>query len=167
MIHSTFGLIHTLAAITALLAGLLVFLRPKAGTLHRRIGYVYSAAMVIMIATALWIYQLTGSFNLLHAFALVSTVQLSCGLYHVIARRPRGAWMKAHFEWMCGSYIGLCAALVAETSTRVLMPWLHDRGVRSFGWFWAIVGAVTFAVVWAGQVLMNRNRGILQRLGQK
>ena len=161
MIHSAVGLVHTIAAVLALLIGLLIFLRKKAGALHRFFGYVYSLSMLVMLVTALSIYRLTGSFNLLHGFALFSTLQLGRGLYHAVSRQPKGAWLDAHYQWMIGSYIGLCAALVAESATRVIMPYLHDRGVRSFGWFWVVVGMATFVVVWVGQILMNRNRAIL------
>ena len=42
------------------------------------------------------------------------------------------------------------------------MPYLHDDlGVRSFGWFWVIVGIVTFIVVAVGQSLVQRNRARL------
>ena len=151
-----------IAAVAALLIGLCIFLRPKATTLHKILGYVYSVSMLTMLITALSIYRLTSSFNLLHAFAILSTIQLSRGLYHAISRKPKGAWLAPHYRWMSYSYIGLCAALVAEGSARVLMPYLHDHGIQSFGWFWVIVGIATFAVVSIGQFLMQRNRAILK-----
>ena len=162
MIHSAVGLVHVIAAVISLLSGLVIFLRKKAGALHRFMGYVYSLAMFVMLVTALSIYRLSGSFNLLHGFALISTVQLGRGLYHAVLRKPKGSWLDAHYHWIIGSYIGLCAALVAESATRVIMPYLYDQGVRSFGWFWGIVGTATFVVVWVGQILMRRNHGILK-----
>ena len=63
---------------------------------------------------------------------------------------------------MTGSYIGLCAAFIAESAARFLMPYLHDDlGVRFFGWFWVIVGIATFIVVAVGQSLVQRNRARL------
>ena len=161
MIHCVVGLVHVIAAVSALLSGLVIFLRKKAGTLHRFLGYVYSLSMLVMLMTALSIYRLSGSFNLLHGFALFSTLQLGRGLYHAVTRKPKGGWLDAHYQWIISSYIGLRAALVAESATRVIMPYLYDQGVRSFGWFWGIVGTATFVVVWVGQILMKRNRGIL------
>ena len=84
-IHSTVGLVHTIAAVLALLVGLLIFLRKKAGALHRFLGYVYSLSMLVMLMSALSIYRLSGSFNLLHGFALFSTLQLGRGLYHAVS----------------------------------------------------------------------------------
>jgi uncharacterized membrane protein len=163
MIQSAVGLVHVVTAVLALLAGLAIFLRKKAGPLHRFLGYVYSLSMLVMLVTALSIYQLTGSFNLLHGFALISTATFGRGLYHAVSRKPKGAWLDAHYQWIIGSYIGLCGALVAESSTRFIMPLLRDHyGLHSFGWFWVVVGVATFVVVWVGQVLMNRYRGILK-----
>lgn len=118
--------------------------------------------MFTMLITALSIYYLTGSFNVLHGFAIISTIQLCRGLYHSIFRKPKGKWLDLHYRWICYSYIGLCAALVAESSTRVVMPYLRDQyGVTSFTWFWAIVGIATFVVVCVGDFLMKRNRAHL------
>ena len=163
MIHSVVGLIHTLAAVVALVTGLSIFFRRKVGVIHRTLGYVYSVSMLIMLVTAFSIYRLTNSFNFLHGFALLSTFQLSRGFYFAISRQPKRAWLDSHYEWMCASYIGLVAAFVAETSVRILMPYLENSyGVTSFGWFWALVGIATFVVVWIGQILMQRNRASLK-----
>ena len=163
MIHSTLGLVHLTTALAALLLGIPIFLRPKLNTTHRVLGYVYSVSMATMLITALSIYYLTGAFNFLHGFAILSSIQLSKGLYHAIARQPTGAWLAFHYRWMTWSYTGLCAALIAESSTRILMPYLRDHhGIRSFGWFWGILAVATFVVIAAGQYLEKRNRGILK-----
>ncbi len=49
------------AAVIALLSGLVIFLRKKAGALHRFLGYVYSLSMLVLLVTALSIYRLSGS----------------------------------------------------------------------------------------------------------
>lgn len=163
MTHSILGMVHLVTALAALLIGAPLFLRPKLNTAHRVLGYVYAVLMATMIITALSIYYLTGSFNFLHVFALMSATQLGRGLYHAVARKPAGAWLAFHYKWMTWCYAGLFAALVAESSTRILLPYLRDHlGVRSFGWFWGIVGAVTFAVFCTAQYLEKRNRGILK-----
>ena len=163
MTHSTLGLIHLITALTALLIGIPIFLNPKLNTTHRVLGYVYSVLMAAMLISALSVYYLTHSFNFLHGFAILSSLQLGKGLYHAISRKPTGAWLAFHYKWMTWSYIGLFAALIAESSTRILMPYLHDHyGIRSFGWFWGIVGAATFIVFSTGQYLVKRNRGILK-----
>jgi uncharacterized membrane protein len=166
MIHSVTGLVHTVAALIALVVGVVIFFRPKATRLHKALGYLYSVSMITLIVTAFSIYRLTKSFNILHIAAIVSAVTLGFGLYHAISRRPKGAWFDKHYEWMSWSYIGLFAAFIAETATRVGMPYLHQNfGIRSFGWFWLLVGIATFAVVYVGAFLLQKNRVILQRYG--
>ncbi|MFM9962892.1 MAG: hypothetical protein ACKV2Q_16910 [Planctomycetaceae bacterium] len=51
----------------------MIFLRKEAGRLHRFLGYAYLLSMLVMLVTALSIYRLSGSFKLLHGFALFST----------------------------------------------------------------------------------------------
>ena len=111
MIQSTTGLIHTLAALCALLTGIVIFSRPKGTSFHRALGYGYSISMTVMIMTAFFIYHLTKSFNLLHIFAIVSCPPLILGFS--AAFRRRSGWLPKHYHWMCYSYMGLCAAFVA------------------------------------------------------
>lgn len=140
MFHGITGLVHTIAAFASLLIGAWIFLRPKAGKLHRSFGYAYTAAMSIMIVTAFFIYQLTGTVNFLHILAVVSTLTLARALYCAIRKRPAGRWLEVHYEWMSWSYIGLFAAFIAETATRVALPYLFQHfGQRAIGWFWGIV----------------------------
>ncbi len=162
MIQSTTGLIHTLAAVCALLIGIVIFTRPKATFLHRTLGYVYSISMTVMLVTAFFIYHLTKSFNLLHFLAIVSFPPLVLGFAAAFNRR-RG-WLSQHYKWMCFSYMGLCAALIAETTTRVVLPYLasHYR-IRSLAWLWAIVGVSAFGVFYAGILIMERNKSLVAK----
>lgn len=159
MIHDFKGLVHTLAAIAAMLIGAVVFLRPKGGAAHRRLGYAFSACMGLLIATSFSIYRLTGGFNFLHVFSVLSTIGLAFGLSYAFRRRPEGRWMLAHYYWMSWSYIGLLAAFVAEISTRVAMPYVASHfGSKYLMGFWMVVGAATGVVVVAGRAVVNRNR---------
>jgi uncharacterized membrane protein len=162
MIQSTTGLIHTLAALCALLTGIVIFFRPKATSLHRALGYVYSVAMAVMLITAFLTYHLTKSFNFLHLFAIASCPPLILGFW--AAFRRRNGWLSRHYHWMGYSYVGLCAAFVAETATRMVMPYLvaHYQ-IRSMTWFWVIVGVCSFGVFYAGRWLMGRNRKLVAK----
>src|SRR5688500_7496183 len=124
MIHSATGLVHTIAAVIALITGVVIFLRPKRGRFHRSIGYIYSVSMIILIVTAFSIYRLTRSFNILHIAAVISSVTLGLGLFAARTRKPSGFWLERHYHWMAWSYIGLFAAFLAETATRVVVPYL-------------------------------------------
>lgn len=162
MIQSITGLIHTVSAFCAILSGLVIFVRPKATFFHRTLGYVYSISMVVMLGTAFFIYHLTKSFNLLHIFAIVSCPPLILGFFAAFRRRP--GWLPRHYHWMCYSYMGLCAAFVAETATRIVMPYLASHyQIRSMAWFWIVVSVCSFGVFFAGRWLMERNKSLVAR----
>jgi uncharacterized membrane protein len=159
MIHDLTGLIHTVAALLAMATGSVIFLRPKGGARHRQIGYVYTAAMVIMLITAFIIYRLTGGFNALHFAAILSSITLIIGLKFALFRTPTAGWYFYHFLWMSWSYVGLLAAFVAELSTRVAMPLVVEKfGPESRAVFWGIVSVASAAVIFAGGRLIHRHR---------
>jgi len=152
------ALLATLLAV-ALAAGAVIFFRPKTGPIHRRLGYLSAASMLTVNLTALLIYRLTGRFNFLHGFALISLTGVILGLRHAVTRRPRETWLLSHYYWMSWSYAGLLAALVAESGTRVVLPFLRSQGVAvSMGLFWALVGLLSGVVMLAAQRLINRHR---------
>jgi uncharacterized membrane protein len=159
MYHSPTGLVHLVCSFLALASGVLVFFRPKAGAVHRRLGYVYAVSMLGVNVTALLIYRLTGRFNFLHAFALLSLTGIVLGLRHAVTRRPRETWLASHYYWMTWSYAGLIAALVAESGTRLVLPLLRSHGVAvSMGLFWTLVGLLSAAVMVAARTLIHRHR---------
>lgn len=158
MIHSTTGLVHTLAALLAVLTGAIVFLRPKSGPVHRCLGYIYVLSMVTVIVSSFAIYRLTGRFNFLHGAAIVSAITVSLGFKYALLRKPSGVWQMKHFYWMSWSFIGLLAALMAETATRIGMPLVAAKLGRSYlTGFWCMVGLVTFVVVLIGRHLVAKH----------
>lgn len=164
MIQSTTGLVHTLTASCALLVGLIIFLRPKATTTHRALGYVYVVSMLIMLSTSLTIYHLTGRFNFLHFFTLIATPPLLLGVSFAFLRRPRRAWVGLHYYWMSWSYIGLVSAFAAEMTTRVIMPFAyHQYRIRSMVLFWVLVGGATSLITTGGAFLLKRNQPLVRR----
>lgn len=164
MIQSTTGFVHTFAASCALLAGLVIFSRAKATTLHRVLGYFYVVSMLIMLSTSLTIYHLTGRFNFLHFFTLMATPPLLLGLSFALFRRPRNRWVALHYYWMNWSYTGLVSAFAAEMTTRVVMPFAyHHYGIRSMALFWGLVGGATLLITVGGAVLMKKNQALALR----
>ena len=91
------GLGHTSAALLALVVGAIIFLRPKFGFTHRRLGYCYVVLMGIQLSLSLTLFHLTGHFNVLHVFTLVSLPPLVMGLAYTVIRRPAGTWLEKHF----------------------------------------------------------------------
>lgn len=146
----------------ALLIGTVVVLNPKGTRLHRFLGYLYSASVVTLVVTALSIYRLTRSFNILHVLTIITALSLTAGLWYAIVRRPAKNWLLYHYKGMCGSYVSLWAAFFSEILIRVVMPLLyHTLGHRAHIWLWPLLGMITLLVTGAGIVLIRRNRGRL------
>ena len=153
MTGSAIGWLHFGAAVAALLSGAGVLLRPKAGVLHRAGGYFYAGSMLLLNLSALSLYRLSGKPNFFHFAALVSLATVLAGV--AAARRRRAGWLERHYRYMGWSYIGLLAALVAESATRLLLPWLRAEGFNRPGLFWLIVAVVSSATCIAGARVLN------------
>jgi uncharacterized membrane protein len=114
----SFGLVHAVIGLLALLIGLSVIAMPKGTRLHRKVGLAYLASMASLNITALWIFELTGNFGPFHVAALISLATLGAGYIPILYRRPR-EWVAVHGIFMCWSYVGLVAAFLAEIAVRV------------------------------------------------
>jgi uncharacterized membrane protein len=167
MSYSLLGLFHLFTAITALISGALVFYSRKGTRRHKQTGYTYTVSMVIVIVSAFSTYNSTGSFNILHLAALISAVTLSCGMYFVLRKKKDKDWLPKHYMFMIWSYIGLFAAFISESATRIGVPYLERANVESFVWFWAIVGLASFLVVYIGILLIQKNKHALERYHPK
>lgn len=142
--HSSIGIIHLAAAVAAVLAGTVVLAQTKGTRLHRRWGYAYVAAMLVLNGTAFGIYRLFGGWGPFHYAATLSMLTLAMGFAPALIRMPE--WKRWHVAGMYWSVIGLYAALVSEVITRI--PGLH---------FGLMVGLATSAVMLAGGVAFRKN----------
>lgn len=145
---NTLGLLHTGAAVLALVTGAAVLLQRKGTRVHRRIGWAYVASMVTMNVTALLIYRLFGTFGPFHVAAILSLATLVAGIVTVVRRRPAHGWVERHYWWMAYSYLGLVAAGVAETTTRSGLV----------GFWWAVLAATVFTFA-IGATMIRRRAG--------
>jgi uncharacterized membrane protein len=157
------GQIHLVSAFVAIAAGALVLgMRPKGGRWHRRLGWTYLTAMLVLNGTALSIYRLFGGFGPFHVFALISLVGIVLGA--TSARRARRHRLSGardlrdraivfHYYWMTWSYVGLIAALASETITR--HPAFHPLRAGGAAFGLAVAGA-TLLVVTVGAVVIRR-----------
>lgn len=161
------GWTHTVAALTALAAGAAVLLSAKGTTRHRQLGWLYAASMLLLNASALFIFRLLGRVGPFHAAAVVSLVTVLFGVAAARrARRHRRAKhsveraraLKYHYAWMTWSYVGLLAAAVSEVATRV--PALRPRPGQGLA-FGVTVAAATLMVVAVGARLIRRRRAAL------
>ncbi len=143
MFSSTTGIIHFIASIIALITGTFVLGLTKGTQKHKRIGYVYAIAMLILLITSFMIYQLHGRFGILHIFAVISSIVLLAGIVPMIFKRPK-EYFVYHFNFMYWSVIGLYCAFFAEIFTRI--PFWLDLKQNIAVIFYAIVGITTAAV---------------------
>ena len=145
IINSPIGTVHLVASIIALLTGLFVILRGhKGNNLHKKVGYVYVIAMVLLNATAFGIYNF-GSFSMFHFFALVSSVSIVGGIVPMFLNLHNR--MVYHYKFMSWSVVGLYAAFVAEIFTRFVR----------FDYFWVVIIIGTILVSAIGGYLINKN----------
>ena len=148
------GQVHFAASLLALAAGGWVMARPKGTARHRRVGWLYAASMLTLNATALLIYRLTGAFGPFHAAALVSLATLVAGIIPARRRRPAGAWLERHYFFMAYSYLGLVAAAVAETATR--LPAVRGAAGGPPPAFWGAVAIASAGVFVLGGWAIRR-----------
>ena len=144
--HDYTGFIHLFSSIVAVVAGTLVLTLRKGTKIHKVIGYIYVAAMFVLLATAFMIYRLFGGFGIFHVAGIISTITLLGGLIPVLRRKPKN-WVFFHFIWMYWSVFGLYAALVSEIMTRVpSTP------------FFGMVGFATGAVMLSAALIFSRKK---------
>ena len=150
----TLGQLHFVSALLALGAGALVLLDRKGTTRHRRLGWTYAIAMLVLNVTALLIYRLTASFGPFHVAALASLATLIAGIVPM-RRRNSTNRLERHYFFMAYSYLGLVAAAVAETATRV--PAIASFAGGPTPAFWIAVGVASVAVfVVGGRIVRGR-----------
>jgi len=129
---SVTGGLHTFFACLALISGTIILFLKKGTFLHRKTGYVYVCAMLLMNGTAFTIYRLFQGPGIFHLLSVVSLLTLGAGLYPVWFRARAGNWRHRHAKFMAWSLIGLYAALVSEIATR-LLPKAYFMLVVSLG----------------------------------
>lgn len=112
------GAIHVGSAFAALISGALVLSMKKGTRTHRKMGYAYFINMLVVNVSALLIYELFQRFGPFHVLALFSLASVLAGLAPAWKRLP--GWQVRHARFVTGSYVGLCAAAVAETSSHFL-----------------------------------------------
>ncbi|MFZ1806499.1 MAG: DUF2306 domain-containing protein [Cyclobacteriaceae bacterium] len=116
-IHSTTGLVHVLTAIAAMVVGVWILIIRKGTRIHRLLGYFYFYLMLALNGTAFMLYGLFGTFGPFHVAAVASLITVLLGIVPAIRRKP--GWLFRHLTYMYYSIVGLYAAFVSETLTRI------------------------------------------------
>lgn len=145
---SWIGWLHLTASILALVCGTWVLITPKGPQAHRRIGYLYTVSMILLIATAFLIYRLFGRFGAFHVAAIVSAVTLAGGIIPAVLRKPKN-WLDLHFSFMYWSVFGLYAAFVAEMAVRLPVRTMFTSART----FFTTVIIATLGTMLVGQII--------------
>lgn len=153
MLSNFIGVTHLIASIIALITGSFVLKNAKGTATHRKIGYVYTIAMAIVLLTSFMIYRLHGAFGILHWFAVVSSITLLAGMLPMFFKNPSN-YLSLHFSFMYWSVIGLYCAFFAEILTRI--PFLLELEDNVVVIFYSMVGIATGLVAGIGSYYFRR-----------
>ena len=119
LITDNIGLLHLIVSIVAIIAGTFILTITKGTKTHKKIGYIYSVAMIFVLTTSFAMYNLFGKWGIFHWSAVISSLTLACGLVPVLIKRPKKKYISLHFGFMYWSVIGLYGAFMAETFVRL------------------------------------------------
>ena len=144
MIHSTMGWIHTIIAVIAMIAGLMVVLKKKGTKTHKQIGYIYVGSMVLLNVTSFFVVNF-GGFSLFHAFAIISLLTIIAGIVPAFMRTKN--WYSLHFYFMSWSVVGLYSAFWSEVGTRLI------DNMQQFWWAVALASGLTALI---GAIIINK-----------
>ena len=128
---SLIGWLHTIACLIALGAGLYVFAAPKGTRRHRRLGWWYVGAMVVLNLSVFVIYRFDiqpgtpphtgpGIFGIFHWFAVAALASTVLAAFAATRQRGSLTWAHIHAQAMLGSYYGLIGGFINEMFARIL-----------------------------------------------
>lgn len=105
LLQSEFAIqVHAFSVIAAALIGAFVLWRGKGTELHKILGRLWVALMLVTATSALFIHEigLIGPFSPIHLFSIFTYVGVGQGLYAIIVRRD----VRRHRAEMQGVYVG-------------------------------------------------------------
>jgi uncharacterized membrane protein len=147
LVGDTYGLIHLMSSICALIAGTLVLFMKKGSKRHKQIGYAYVISMTILLVTSFLIYRLFNGWGIFHFASIFSLIILLLGMIPIWTKKPTNSWKYRHFNFMYWSVIGLYAAFAAEVLTRI-----PDTP------FFGMVGSATGVITIIGAIYLRKNQ---------
>ncbi len=149
------GVIHFVASMIALVLGTMVLMSKKGTSWHKKMGYAYSIAMLVLLVTAFMLYNLFGKFGIFHWAAVVSSLTLIAGLLPMFLKKPK-SYITMHFNSMYWSVFGLYGAFMAEVLVRIPTV-VVESGVPNHV-FYNMVGVAVFITMGAGYFIMWRKK---------
>jgi uncharacterized membrane protein len=142
-IENIISQLHVGSALLALLLAAVVLIAPKGTRCHKRLGYAFAGTLLIVNVSAGFMYNLTGRFNLLHVFVMISMGSLLYGMIPAIRRKPAN-WLRRHITGMTGAALGVWGAGLAELTIRVLPGFLNPSQIIGIA---AGIGVVFFFLI--------------------
>jgi len=127
-VHSITGGIHVVFSIIGLITGGYILLARKGTGKHKKIGYVFSIALLIVNISALFIYDFNdGKISVFHFLIPVSLFFMIYGMYPMIIKSRKKNKLVRHIIGMNGAAIGLWAAGATEYFVRELSSGLNKN----------------------------------------
>ena len=109
---STPIILHTIAAVTALLSGIWIFGQRRGTPRHKLTGRIWVGLMLVTAVSSFWIRS-TGHFSWIHGLSLFVLLAIPLAVYHARQRN-----VQAHRGWM----IGLFSAGLVGAGVFTLLP---------------------------------------------
>ncbi len=144
IIHSHTGWFHTISALIAMITGVVVVLNTQGTVFHKRVGYIYVIAMLLLNGSSFFIINF-GGFSVFHFFAILSLATVLGGIIPAIRRTKN--WYSYHYYFMSWSVVGLYCAFWAEVGTRF---------VKNMQQFWWAVALATFITAMIGNIIIKK-----------
>ncbi len=120
-VHSTIGGIHVTTSVIGLVTGAYILLAKKGTGIHKKTGYVFALALLIVNISALFIYDFNqGKMSVFHYLIPVSLIFLLYGLYPMLKKAEKKPRLNRHIIGMNGAALGLWAAGATEYFVREL-----------------------------------------------
>ncbi len=143
----TYGFIHLIASLLALITGFMVLVMKKGTKSHVKVGYIYVLSMALLIATSFMIYRLFNGWGIFHYTSIISLITIALGMIPIWTKKPVNSWKYLHFSFMYWSVVGLYAAFAAEILTRI--PETP---------FFGMVGIATTVIMLIGGIYFGMNK---------
>ena len=101
------GAIHLAAVVPAVVIGVVQLASKKGTPLHKRLGWIWVASMIVAAGSSFWIMQLRqgAGFSAIHLLSLWVLICLACAIWFI-----RRGNVRAHQRFMVGVMLGVAGA---------------------------------------------------------
>lgn len=97
--------VHLFTVIPAVPLGAIVLWGPKGGSVHKTLGRIWGAMMMITALSSFWLQGLNGGPSFIHLFSVLTLVSIPIAVW-----RARRGDIRGHRSAMRGVYAGLIVA---------------------------------------------------------